>query len=44
MRVLMAVSKESHPIDGDYGKFQYLNWAAKFTIDANRRELMLAGG
>lgn len=24
----------SFPIDGDYGRFQYLNWACKFTIDA----------
>lgn len=24
----------SLPIDGDYGKFRYLNWAAKFFIDA----------
>lgn len=22
------------PIDGEYGRFQYLNWAAKFTVDA----------
>lgn len=26
--------KGSHPIYGDYGSFEYLNWAAKFTIDA----------
>ncbi len=26
--------KGSYPIYGDYGKFEYLNWAAKFTIDA----------
>ena len=26
--------KGSHPVDGDYGRFEYLNWAAKFTIDA----------
>ena len=31
--------KGSQPIGGDYGKWQYLNWAAKFTIDANRAEL-----
>jgi uncharacterized protein YyaL (SSP411 family) len=31
--------KGSFPIDGDYGQFQYLNWAAKFTIDANLAEL-----
>ncbi len=29
----------SFPIDGGYGRWQYLNWAAKFTIDANREEL-----
>jgi hypothetical protein len=31
--------KGSQPIGGDYGKWQYLNWACKFTIDANRAEL-----
>jgi predicted ATP-grasp superfamily ATP-dependent carboligase len=31
--------KGSHPIDGDYGRFEYLNWAAKFFIDANLMEL-----
>ena len=31
--------KGSQPINGDYGKWQYLNWACKFTIDANRAEL-----
>jgi hypothetical protein len=24
----------SYPIDGDYGRFQYLNWATKFAIDS----------
>jgi len=33
--------KGSHPIDGDYGRFQYLNWAAKFFIDSNLMELSL---
>lgn len=28
----------SWPIDGDYGRFEYLNWAAKFLIDANLLE------
>jgi hypothetical protein len=28
----------SWPIDGDYGRFEYLNWAAKFFIDANLLE------
>jgi hypothetical protein len=31
--------KGSFPVDGDYGKWQYLNWACKFMIDANRAEL-----
>lgn len=31
--------KGSFPIDGDYGTFEYLNWAAKFMIDANLIEL-----
>jgi hypothetical protein len=26
--------KGSHPIDGEYGRFEYLNWAAKFLIDS----------
>jgi hypothetical protein len=33
--------KGSFPIDGWYGKWQYLNWACKFMIDANRAELRL---
>ena len=32
----------SFPIDGWYGKWQYLNWACKFMIDANRAELRSA--
>ncbi len=31
--------KGSYPVDGEYGRFQYLNWAAKFTVDANLAEL-----
>lgn len=31
--------KGSFPIDGDYGTFEYLNWAVKFMIDANLMEL-----
>ncbi len=34
--------KGSFPIDGWYGKWQYLNWACKFMIDANRAELQLS--
>jgi len=30
--------KGSMPITGDYGRFEYLNWACKFFIDANRLE------
>lgn len=31
--------KGSFPVNGDYGQWQYLNWAAKFCIDANLLEL-----
>ena len=31
--------KGSFPVDGDYGRYQLLNWAAKFAIDANILEL-----
>ena len=34
--------KGSFPVDGWYGRWQYLNWACKFMIDANRAELALA--
>ena len=30
--------KGSFPVSGDYGKFEFLNWATKFTIDANLME------
>ena len=33
--------KGSHPIDGDYGRYEYLNWAAKFAIDAFRYQIAL---
>lgn len=33
--------KGSYPVDGGYGSYEFLNWAAKFTIDANRAELAL---
>lgn len=36
--------KGSLPVYGDYGKWQYLNWACKFTVDANRQELSLQAG
>lgn len=31
--------KGSFPVDGDYGTWSYLNWAAKFCIDANLLEM-----
>ena len=34
--------KGAFPVDGGYGEFAFLNWAAKFTLDANRKELELA--
>ena len=34
--------KGSFPVNGDYGQWQYLNWAAKFCIDANLLEIELA--
>jgi hypothetical protein len=34
--------KGSLPVDGGYGQWQYLNWACKFAIDANREEIGLA--
>ncbi|MBK7674445.1 MAG: hypothetical protein IPJ27_06550 [Candidatus Accumulibacter sp.] len=36
--------KGSFPIDGDYGRFEYLNWATKFAIDANMLELDVQDG
>jgi len=33
--------KGSYPVNGEYGKWQYLNWAAKFCIDANLLEVEL---
>jgi hypothetical protein len=31
--------KGSFPINGGYGRLEYLDWAAKFLIDSNRLEL-----
>jgi hypothetical protein len=31
--------KGSFPVHGEYGRFQYLNWACKFLIDSCREEL-----
>jgi len=36
--------KGSFPVWGDYGSYQYLNWAAKFFVDANRLERATARG
>lgn len=33
--------KGSFPVDGGYGQYQYLNWAAKFLIDSNLLEQKL---
>jgi Squalene-hopene cyclase C-terminal domain len=33
--------KGSFPFDGGYGRFEFLNWAVKFTIDANLLEQQL---
>ncbi|TVR80157.1 MAG: hypothetical protein EA405_11235 [Rhodospirillales bacterium] len=30
--------KGAFPVDGDYGTYEYLNWAAKFLVDANQLE------
>jgi len=35
--------KGSFPVDGDYGQWEYLNWAAKFFIDANLLEMDILG-
>ena len=32
----------SYPIDGPYGQYEFLNWAAKFFIDAQRMEMVAA--
>jgi Prenyltransferase and squalene oxidase repeat len=32
--------KGSFPVHGEYGSYQYLNWASKFFIDANLLELV----
>ena len=34
--------KGSHPIDGEYGRFEYLSWAAKFLLDSLLTESELA--
>jgi len=36
--------KGSFPVDGEYGRFEYLNWAAKFFIDTHMLELEIRTG
>lgn len=36
--------KGSFPVDGDYGKYQYLNWAPKFLVDSLMLEQKLRAG
>jgi hypothetical protein len=36
--------KGSFPVDGKFGQYEYLNWAAKFTIDSNLVEQEIRGG
>jgi hypothetical protein len=36
--------KGSFPIDGDYGRFEYLNWATKFAIDSYTAEQQIRDG
>lgn len=33
----------SYPVDGGYGRYEFLNWACKFMIDSNRLERKLLG-
>jgi hypothetical protein len=40
---IIGAVKGSHPVDGGYGRWQYLNWACKFAIDANQLELDITG-
>lgn len=35
--------KGAFPVDGSYGAFEYLNWAAKFFVDANLAEREIRG-
>lgn len=36
--------KGSFPVNGDYGRFEYLNWAAKFAIDSYTLEAEIRAG
>jgi hypothetical protein len=37
-REIRGAVKGSYPVDGEYGQFEYLNWACKFFIDSNNLE------
>lgn len=36
--------KGAFPVDGDYGSYEYLNWAVKFCVDSNQLELDVGAG
>jgi hypothetical protein len=36
--------KGSYPVDGGYGRYELLNWAAKYFADALMRHSALGGG
>ena len=36
--------KGSFPVDGEYGRYEYLNWAAKFFVDSNLLEKAVREG
>ncbi len=38
---LRGAVQGSFPVWGEYNRFQFPNWACKFTVDANRREIEL---
>jgi hypothetical protein len=40
----LGAIKGSFPVSGQYGQYQYLNWAAKFFVDSNMIELALRLG
>jgi hypothetical protein len=39
---LVGGVRGSFPVDGSYGRFEFLNWAAKFLVDACRKEQAVA--
>jgi uncharacterized protein YyaL (SSP411 family) len=39
--VTRGAVKGSFPVGGDYGTYEYLNWAVKFCIDANMNEMRI---